>query len=48
MNKNKDKDKKSNVGKVFQGKTKYIDKETKPERNYVVVIDDGKKFQWLS
>ena len=32
-----------NVGKVFRGKTKYIDKETKPERNYVVVIDDGKK-----
>ncbi|MGN0819028.1 MAG: hypothetical protein ACI4M6_01350 [Christensenellaceae bacterium] len=36
------KKKNSNVGKVFRGKTKYIDKETKPERNYVVVIDDGK------
>lgn len=33
----------SNVGKVYRGKTKYIDKETKPERNYVVVIDDGKR-----
>lgn len=32
-----------NVGKVYRGKTKYIDKETKPERNYVVVMDDGKK-----
>ena len=30
------------VGKVYRGKTKYIDKETKPERNYVVVLDDGK------
>ena len=32
-----------NVGKVYRGKTKYIDKETKPERNYVVVMDDGRK-----
>ena len=32
----------SKVGKVYRGKTKYIDKDTKPERNYVVVIDDGK------
>ena len=32
----------SNVGKVYRGRTKYIDKETKQERNYVVVIDDGK------
>ena len=32
---------KGNVGKVYRGKTKYIDKDTKPERNYVVVIDDG-------
>lgn len=36
------KDKNTNVGKVFRGKTKYIDKENKPERNYVVVIDNGK------
>ena len=34
--------KNSNVGKVYRGRTKYIDKETKPERNYVVVIDNGK------
>ena len=27
----------SNVGKVYRGRTKYIDLETKPERNYVVV-----------
>ncbi len=33
----------TNVGKVFRGRTKYIDLETKPERNYVVVLDDGKK-----
>ena len=33
---------KSNVGKVYRGKTKYIDTETKSERNYVVVVDDGK------
>lgn len=37
------KEKGVNVGKVYRGKTKYIDKETKPERNYVVVLDDGKK-----
>lgn len=36
------KEKGKNVGKVYRGKTKYIDKETKPERNYVVVVDDGK------
>lgn len=34
--------KESNVGKVYRGRTKYIDKETKKERNYVVVLDDGK------
>ena len=28
---------KSNVGKVYRGKTKYIDKETKEERDYAVV-----------
>lgn len=37
------KTKEKNVGKVYRGRTKYIDKETKPERNYVVVVDDGKK-----
>ena len=36
------KEKGKNVGKVYRGRTKYIDKETKPERNYVVVLDDGK------
>ena len=33
---------KSKIGTVWRGKTKYIDKETKAERNYVVVLDDGK------
>lgn len=33
---------KRNVGKVYRGETKYIDKETKKQRNYVVVLDDGK------
>ena len=32
----------NNVGRVYRGKTKYIDVETKPERNYVVVKDNGK------
>lgn len=32
---------KSNVGKVYRGRTKYIDTETKLERNYVVVRDNG-------
>ena len=36
------KKKENRVGKVYRGKTKYIDKETKPERDYVVVLDDGK------
>ena len=36
--------KKTNVGKVYRGRTKYIDKETKAERNYVIVSDDGKKI----
>lgn len=35
--------KKNKIGTVWRGKTKYIDKDTKPERNYVVVLDDGKK-----
>lgn len=34
-----------NVGKVYRGRTKYIDKETKPTRNYVVVVDDGKRVK---
>lgn len=34
--------KNSRVGKVYRGRTKYIDRETKAERNYVVVVDDGK------
>ena len=38
----KKKPKESNVGKVYRGKTKYIDPDTKPERNYVVLKDDGK------
>lgn len=33
------------VGNVYRGKTKYIDKDTKPERNYVVVFDDGKRVK---
>ena len=33
---------KNNIGSVWRGRTKYIDKETKAERNYVVVLDDGK------
>ncbi|MBE6702126.1 MAG: hypothetical protein E7585_01780 [Ruminococcaceae bacterium] len=33
---------KSNVGKVYRGETKYIDPETKKQRNYVVVRDNGK------
>ena len=33
---------KNNLGKVFRGITKFIDKETKKERNYVVVRDNGK------
>ena len=41
VNYNKDK-KQNNVGKVYRGKTKYIDKDTKIERNYVVVKDNGK------
>ena len=34
-----------NVGKVYRGRPKYIDKDTKPERNYVVVFDDGKNVK---
>lgn len=41
MNKKKKTIANSNVGKVYRGVTKYIDKETKAERNYVVVVDDG-------
>ena len=34
--------KESNIGKVYRGRTKYIDREPKKERNYVVVSDNGK------
>lgn len=34
--------KKSNVGKVYRGETKYIDRDTKKQRNYVVVRDNGR------
>ncbi len=33
---------KNNVGKIYRGRTKYIDPETKRERSYVVVRDNGK------
>ena len=33
---------KGNIGKVYRGETKYIDPETKKQRNYVVVRDNGK------
>lgn len=39
MSKNK---KVSNVGKVYRGTTKYIDPETKHERNYVVLKENEK------
>ena len=32
----------SYVGSVWRGNTQYIDPDTKPQRNYVVVLDDGK------
>ena len=38
-NKPKPKRESGNVGKVYRGRTKYIDPETKYERNYVVVRD---------
>lgn len=38
------KKKNTNVGKVYRGITKYIDTETKPERNYVVVSDNGQRI----
>lgn len=31
----------SHRGEVYRGVTKYIDVETKPQRNYVVISDDG-------
>ncbi len=37
--------KSTKVGKVYRAKTKYIDKDTKPERSYVVVFDDGKRVK---
>ncbi len=36
------KEKKSSVGKVYRGETKYIDKETKKQRDYVVVRESGR------
>lgn len=33
---------KKNIGKVFRGETKYIDREPKKQRNYVVV-DESKR-----
>ena len=38
-NKPKPRRESGNVGKVYRGRTKYIDPETKHERNYVVVRD---------
>lgn len=32
----------SHVGSVWRVNTQYIDPDTKPQRNYVVVLDDGK------
>lgn len=39
------KNKGGNIGKVYRGRTKYIDRDTKSERNYVVVFDDGKRVK---
>ena len=33
----------THVGEIWRGETKYIDKEPKKQRNYVVVIDNGKQ-----
>ena len=41
----KDKIKNTKVGHVYRGRTKYIDREPKAERNYVVVVDDGKRVK---
>lgn len=30
------------VGEIWRGETKYIDTEPKKQRNYVIVVDDGK------
>ena len=35
----------TNIGKVFRGITKYIDTETKKERDYVVIKDNGKVIE---
>ncbi|MCM1306500.1 MAG: hypothetical protein NC037_06555 [Bacteroides sp.] len=32
----------NHVGEIWRGETKYIDPEPKKQRNYVVVVDDGK------
>lgn len=34
-----------NVGKVYRGRTNYIDPDTKRERNYVVVFDNGDRVK---
>ena len=34
--------KRGNVGQVYRGRTKYIDVDTKPERNFVVVRENNK------
>lgn len=34
-----------NVGKVYRGRTNYIDPDTKRERNYVVVFDNGERIK---
>lgn len=39
------KNKGGNIGKVYRGRTKYIDRDTKSERNYVVVYDDGTRVK---
>ena len=39
------KNKGGNIGKVYRGRTKYIDRDTKSERNYVVVFDDGTRVK---
>lgn len=36
---------KSNVGKVYRGETKYIDREPKKQRNYVVVGESFPHFR---
>ena len=35
-------EKRSRTGSVYRGETKYIDKDTKKQRNYLVVRDNGR------